>query len=210
MNVEESSQRQYWTYPVLEWRSEQEQQLFKECIWFIHELEPKCGLASNRKAFVTAAHYFHRYFAVHSIENSPTTNITVREEEENVLTSRYPRLVAFTCLFIAGKTEEVPWPKYTHGSLQCRGYRAEKMCAAVDGLFQMDELMLCERDVLETLGFFLVVHQTKPRPKPGSNDEKKETILLMTTKYCVTKTPEEMGLAIQAVNDDDVLLKIIT
>jgi hypothetical protein len=196
MNFEASTQHKYWYYPSANWRSDKEQQLFQDCIWFIHELEPQCGLASSRKAFVTAAHYFHRYFSVHSIEDAPM-------ESQNSFSPKNrhaARMVAFTCLFISGKTEEVPWPKYTHGSLQCRGYRADRMCAAVHGSITLEKLMECERDVLETLGFCLVVHQTIPRPLPGSDDEKRETILLMNSKFCLSKTPEEFGEALKTVD----------
>lgn len=186
MNYLASTQRNHWKSLCRDdgsWRSAQEQTIFRDCIWFLHELHPKCGLGPQRKAFVTAAHYFHRYFSVRSVE----------EESAN------PRLAAMACLFIAGKTEEVPWPKYSHGSLQMRGFTARKLCEAADDEVTIEELTEREREVLELLGFTLIVHQSKPRPAPGSDDEMRETLLLMSTRDCLTKTPEEFGEALKHI-----------
>lgn len=184
MNYDTSTQKRIWTIPSdsAHWRSDAERDLFAQHIWYMHEMQTEFGLVSTRRAFVSAAHYFHRYFAVNRIEDHPNT-----------------QLVALTCLYTASKVEEIAWKKFTHGSLQYRGYEARRICAAVPDV-DMDALIDSELDLLEALGFNLLVHQTQPRPAGGSDDEKRETLLLMTTRDCLSKSPTEMGESLKRMD----------
>jgi hypothetical protein len=189
MNYENSTQYKLWTFPnwIGSFSSLKEQELIQEAIWFMHDVHNELGLTNPflRKCFVTATHYFHRYFSCNSIEQC-----------ENV------KLFGLTCLFLASKVEELPWQKHTHGSLQNRGFRSERLILNFSNIVKnIEELTTCEREVLECLQFSLIVHQTQPRPFPDSTEELKETLLLMTTRQCLVKTPEEFG---KVVNQLDV------
>jgi len=184
-SYEASTQRARWTIPASEavWKSDQERLLFIEHLRFMLESVSEFGLSVGlRRAFVTAAHYFHRYFAVHSIEDHPN-----------------PRLVALACLYTASKVEELPWRKFSHGSLQYRGFEARRICSAMPEI-DMDSLLNCELELLQTLEFSLVVHQTVPRPETDSEDERRETLLLMTTRACLCMSPSEMGDALKDID----------
>jgi hypothetical protein len=159
-----------------------EQDIVARNIALIYKTLPKCGLGDPRRAFVTAAHYFHRYCVVESIEEEPR-----------------PEAIAMACLFIAGKTEEVPWPRYSHGSLQNRGFTARNICAAMPSV-TIDDLIEYERQVLHAIDFCLVVHQPKACPEKGSDEELRETVFLMATRACLVNSPSELRRLVQAVD----------
>ena len=180
MNFPSSTQYRTWTYNTPE-LTENEHRVISECIWFIHDVQTNSELGPQRKAFVTAAHYIHRYFSKVKIEDVAS-----------------PSLVALTCLFLSGKTEEIRWPFYVHGSLQNRGFTAKRLCEHLNEC-QIEDLIQCEQEILTVLDFNLVVHQTIPRPKANSLEELKETALLMYTRCCLDKTPIEFGKLIEKI-----------
>lgn len=183
MNYTTSTQSSHWTKAVSDLPAVDNgrEEVLRECVWFLHQLHPKLGHGQQRKAFVTASHYLHRFFS-----------------KVDVLIYPNPIFVAVACLFIAGKTEEIHWPSHVHGCLQERGFRAEQICEQVASLSQ-HELAKLEMEVLHVLDFDLVVHQTVPRPSPNSEEEWKETALLTCTRNCLTRTPEEMGRDLRQV-----------
>ena len=115
-------------------------------------------------------------------------------------------LVALAGVLVAGKVEEVRWPRGTHGSLQQRGFTMDRlMMAARDPAVRGEEewgrwwseatpmdVLVYERVVLETLEFCLLVHGP-PGVSGNAALEKAEREFLAASDACLWMTPAQVA-----------------